>query len=587
MTVVVYHHGELRRIVRPQSSPTEDLVPTSVPFTMEEILPYVQSLLTRMCAMTGMGIRLDVTDQVQTASTDCRSVVHFNPEPFLQGWIEAGMGRGYHEVGHVLYDRLGTRLDPVRTSQDEAIGILLLERAKAEGGERRANLLNLVMDRRSDDLQMQEYPGNVSALHHRLGHLMPGEKIDAPTGVVATRLSGVSLACKDSVFVDFAYAIKKRTRPRHAIVKRCVQRIMRAIRRVNADRRPYAHLLTVTMEIEQMLLGHESSEQSRDQGRSSFMQFKTCMQQMKKAERGNTPSFAQMVAFRSLMAGMLKARRTRLMAGMSQMMQAVTSRKSAGHKASSADLQSIVVVPKNPEAYARLSPSVLQEGRRLREALRAFTIPVTRTIHGLTEGEFDLDALPAFVSGQSDVMKIELRQEEVDLAIAVLLDVSGSMSSHGAHEIAGALNEALHDGSKQIDSHLYAFNDVVYDCGPATLYNGIVGVKCENGTNETRGVKVAGAWLAAQKRRHRILLTICDGSPAHPDAVRRETEALLRQGIFPLRILVGVDVAPKTYPVELFFDSWNEFRQELNPVFLSVMRATRTKPLGCVLFLSS
>ncbi len=36
-----------------------------------------------------------------------------------------------------------------------------------------------------------------------------------------------------------------------------------------------------------------------------------------------------------------------------------------------------------------------------------------------------------------------------------------------------------------------------------------------------------------------------------------------------------VDVAPKTYPIELLFDNWSEFYRELEQLFVAIIRSAR------------
>lgn len=580
----VYQYGTLRTMRTRRSwkdgvqVDLSDLPDDHVLFTHDELAPFIDQLLTRMSAMVGVGIRLEVTHRVETASTDCRHVVHFNPEPFMEGHVEAGFGRGYHEVGHILYDRNGTALDPKRSALDAAYGTLLLERANAEGGERCANVLNLIMDRRSDDLQMKEFPGNANALRYRLPHLMPGERFNKQKREVEKRLNGTAIDCDRSVFVDFAYAIKKRTRPKHAVVRTCVQHTLRAIHRVNSGTRPYAHLLTVAMEVEQRLADAEPehAQPKADPKRLDSL-FQKIMRMMARAERGGKPSKAFTKAFREHMKGKLKVRRAKTLATLPATLKALVSHMKGGGRVAGTDesKKNIEVVPPNPTAYRTILVDVANEGRRLREILRMLSMPVSNVLRGLNQGEFDLEALPAFVSGQSDVMMIEQKQQKLDVAFALLLDVSGSMKGQNAHRIAVVFNEALLASGKEVSSHLFAFNDKVFDCGNATPNNGIVGIACGGGTNETFGVYVAGDWLAHERRRVKVLLTICDGAPADPEAVRKETLDLLKQGILPLRILVGVDVAPKTYPIELFFDSWSEFNQELAHLFQTVFQSAQ------------
>lgn len=556
-----------RQTRRPAPPPSP---PEQPPFSFEadEIEPFIDEVLTRMLCVAEHGIRLELVG-TGTASTDCRFVVYFNPEPFLRGQVEAGFGRGIHEAGHIRFDNTGTKRDRAGRYREVAAGAELLTRAHADGGEMLAHILNLIMDRRSDDRQANEFPGNASALYHRLGYLMPGPR---------SRLGGVSPECCASVLVDFAYAIKKRTRPRHAIVRKCVQIALRAIKRVNDDKRRYEHLLTASKIILDLLRKHFTSAEEEQSRFDEFMKALNRAIFGKKAD----PELAR--KFRVMMAQKLVLRRRRTLAQLPAQVRAVSGRSSGGRSsggkgagAGSADTQTTVKVPPNPNAYKAVLAKVSQQARFLRNALRMLSVPETHKLTGLTRGEFDIDALPILATGRSECMKIDFSELQLDLAIAFLLDASGSMSElHAATELAVAFNEATIPSTRSVDSRFFAFNDKVFDCGPAKPNNGIAGIECTGGTMEHWGVCAAGDWLASVRRRRKVLMTFCDGAPWNPKLVRNDVNALLLRGILPIRILVGVDVAPRTYPVELFFDSWEELNRELVPVFSTVIRAVRS-----------
>ena len=537
-------------------------------FSADEIEPYLDEMLARMVAVAQTGIQLVLTE-TGTASTDCRQSVRLNPEPFLFGKIEAGMGRGLHEVGHILYDQHGTARDLPRGSNDQAYGTALLAQATTDGGEVLAHILNLVMDRRSDDLGAKEFPGNANALYRRLGELLPGE-YKSSSGIIIRRPNGTSLTCNTSVFVDFVYAIKKRTRAKHAIVCRCVNLALRAIRRVNQNKRRYAHLLTVSKQILELLLQHITEQEKVEQ--EAFLVF---MVQLNQAIHGKKVDPEFVTAFRELMRQKLAGRRRKELAALAG--KAGSIRFGArGFGASGGEEKNVIQVGRDPEAYLDLVKKVGPQSRRIREIVRRLSVPEVRVQRDLLQGEFDIDALSRLVTGGSDCMKIDLHQRRLDAAIAFLLDVSGSMASHRSSvELAVAFNEGLIPSYRLIDSRYFAFNDRVYDCGNAQPNNGIAGVKCDGGTREHLGVHVAGTWLRQSRRSRRLLMTICDGAPSDIKKTRAEAYALLAAGILPIRILVGVHVAPQTYPVELFFGTWDELYHELAHVFETVVQAIR------------
>ncbi len=540
-------------------------------FSAKEIEPYLDEMLARMVAVAQTGIHLVLTT-AGTASTDCRQDVQLNPEPFLFGRIEAGMGRGMHETGHIRYDQHGTTQDLPRRSNEQAYGTALLSQANADGGEVLAHILNLVMDRRSDDLGAKEFPGNANALYRRLGDLLPGEYKN-PTGKIVRTVNGRSLACETSVFVDFTYAIKKRTRAKHAIVCKCVNLALRAIRRVNQNKRRYVHLLTASKEILELLRQHMTEQEKVEQTEQET--FRVFMVKLNQTIHGKhvDPKFAD--AFREFMCQKLAKQRRKELSSLASKIRSMPF-GARGIGASAGEPQHIVRVDRNPQAYLDIVRKVGHESRRIREIVRRLSVPEVRVQRDLIHGELDLDALSRLVTGGSDCMKIDLHQRRLDAAIAFLLDFSASMASHRSSlELGVSFNEGLIPFHRLIDSRYFAFNERVYDCGVAQPNNGIAGVNCDGGTLEHFGVRVAGNWLRQSRRSRRLLLTICDGAPSDIKKTKEEAYALLSAGILPIRILVGVHVAPKTYPIELFFDTWDELFTELAHVFETVVRAVR------------
>jgi len=553
--------------------------PVSLPeplFEQSDIEPFVDEMLARILAIVECGVRLELVVS-GTASTDCCSVINFNPEPFLSGHIEAGFGRGLHEAGHIRYDRNGTKKDNCRKTNDPSIGTALLIRAQNEGGEALANILNLLMDRRVDDKQAKEFPGNKNPIFRRLGHLLPGESKDSKTVEVIKSFNGTSFECETSVFVDFVYAIKKRTRPKHAIVCRCVNIALRAIRRVNAHKCRYKRLLTASKQILQLLRDNatpedKKREQETSESEQKFAQF---MQALQKAISGSRPDSKLVKLFRQMIANKLAVRRRKSLAILPN--QLATVSKKAGSGAGAGKALPVVKVPPNPVAYRPILSKVRSQVRGLSEVIQRLSVPEVHRFTGLTRGEFDTEALPVLATGRSDCMQIELREQRLDVGIAFLFDRSSSMLVlNAATELAVALNEAILPHRRFVESAFFAFHDQVFDCGLVQPNNGIAGVECAGGTQEELGIRVAGNWLQGIRRPRKLLITICDGAPANVAAVKKETDALLAHGILPMRILVGVDIAPRTYPIELFFDSWSELNKELVKVFTAVVLAART-----------
>jgi len=564
----LYAQKALANIVPKPDKPKPSV--SKMVFRPEDIEPFVEQAVLRAVTAAEKPIQLNLVGH-GTASTDCRNNINLNPDPFLRGKIEAGYGRIDHEVGHIRRDVKGTKKDRPRAPHELPIGIELINRAFKEGGEPLQNILNLVMDRRADDHQRRDFPGNASSNRRRMGDLLPGERwID---GEVVQQPNGRSLACKTSVFTDFVYACKKRTRPRHAIVRTCVQRVHRAIGRVNKDQRKYEELLVVSKEVLALLNEHATDLEKEKQA------FAQTMQQLFKAIFGEEADGKTQILFRQMMGRRLETQRRVNYHALPQVIRAISQKSKCAGQAphgpgGKSDEKNIITLAHDPVAYERISSLVRDQAQRLSRIIAKFSSPKTTTLHGLDRGEVDLDALPLLVSGYADCMKMDLHTRVLSMALSVLVDVSGSMEGRHASRIGTTFNNALMGHERVIDSDLNGFNDVVYACGPACRNNAVASLKCGGGTNEHFATRVAGQWLKAQRRERKILLTICDGGPSDPDKVKKEVDALMRFGIIPIRVLVGVDAVPKTHPIDLMFNVWEEFFVELEKLFEKLICAT-------------
>tara|TARA_Y100000031_G_scaffold14794_1_gene15667 strand:- start:251 stop:673 length:423 start_codon:yes stop_codon:yes gene_type:complete len=136
-------------------------------------------------------------------------------------------------------------------------------------------------------------------------------------------------------------------------------------------------------------------------------------------------------------------------------------------------------------------------------------------------------------------------------------------------------NEAVRPVPECIDAWFCAFDHDVYDCGRACPNNGIAKPMGGGWTSEAFALRHAAQPLGRSVRRRKVIVVVCDGGPTDLAACEQEVKILMQAGILPIRILVGVDYAPGTYPVELFFDNWTEFYRELGRTFGAIFRAAR------------
>lgn len=522
-------------------------------FNPDEITPYLVQLLPMMVAVACKPIRLELTSVEPTASTDCKSIVNFNPEPYLKGRIEAGNGRGLHEASHIAFSPRGAEL---------------IARAQKEGGERLGYLLNLIMDRRDDDLNCKRHRGYAMMVRRRLADLLPGP--------LESR-NGVDPSARKSVYMDFAYACKKRTRPHHKVVRECIGIVNREIKRANSMQRLDTRLLVAGKRVKKLLDKFEP-EISRDQD-DAFCSF---MFSLNQAIRGQRVSWQVRQAFRAALSRYHASNRKKALGNVAHAFKSLPTRAnlqtlSQFGGAGGERRGRVICVQPDHGAYASSLVRVRQYVPGLRRVISELALPCPRVLHGLDEGELDFDALAVLVTGGRDCMMREEEDLELDLAIAFLNDVSGSrdIDTRGI-DLGVAFNEALLLAPRSLEANFLAFHDDVFDCGPARPGNGIAGVKARGSTDEAFGLSVAGQILARSQRRRKLVFVACDGGPNDRHAVERECKTLMSAGILPIRLLIGVDASPKSYPVELFFGNYAELFKDLESLFRSLLFAARS-----------
>ncbi len=524
--------------------------PDELVFSPEEIMPYLLELLPMMAAVAGKPIRLELTSEVPTASTDCKAIVNFNPEPFLMGRVQSGQGRGLHEASHIAYS---------------PEGVELLTQAQEDGQERLVYILNLMMDRRDDDLNCRYHRGYARMVRRRLADLMPGPLESG---------NGASSEARTSVYIDFAYACKKHTRPRHRVVWRVMKIVKRAIKRVNDPKRPhnYGRLLTASKEVKKLLDLFEP-EPLMDPRLDRFVLF---MSALNRAIRGKQVSGAVRTAFRAALSRWHTANRKRTLQGVTRTFNGLPTR-ATGSGFGTTQVGRVYKVTPNPAAYAPSLARVRQWVAPLRRILFELALPEARVERGLDEGELDFDALSVLVTGGRNCMKREDEELKLDVAMCFVNDVSSSRGAgtHGT-DLGVAFNEALLHPPQGVESHFLAFHDDVFDCGAACPNNGIAGVQAAGSTNEASALREAGRVLAKSGRRRKLVFVACDGGPNDPRAVERECRGLMAAGILPVRLLIGVDAAPRSYPIELFFSDYAELFRDLHSLFRSLLAAARS-----------
>lgn len=254
----------------------------------------------------------------------------------------------------------------------------------------------------------------------------------------------------------------------------------------------------------------------------------------------------------------------------------------------------VVVVSAGPDARdagRKLQESVRREVSFLRARLRNkfLEAKAPRVMHGVKQGETlsERRLADTWVEVQSGIAPTRpdtrtVRRDKVSIAVAVVVDQSGSMSSRRTEAaraltaICAPLDEVgcpvlavgfrngydydTPDSSEQVDpSRPYHRTESIdidifksWDEPVRNCLGRFTKVKATGGTPMSDGIQFALQALSARKERHRILLVITDGDPdhGHSPVIRRQQRLAREAGI----ALVGVGIDYGCRSVETLYD---------------------------------
>lgn len=254
----------------------------------------------------------------------------------------------------------------------------------------------------------------------------------------------------------------------------------------------------------------------------------------------------------------------------------------------------VVVVSAGPDARdagRKLQESVRREVSFLRARLRNkfLEAKAPRVMHGVKQGETlsERRLADTWIEVQSGIAPTRpdtrtVHRDKVSIAVAVVVDQSGSMSSRKTEAaraltaICAPLDEVgcpvlavgfrngydydTPDSSEQVDpSRPYHRTESIdidifksWDEPVRNCLGRFTKVKANGGTPMCDGIQFALQALSARKERHRILLVITDGEPdyGHSPVIRRQQRLAREAGI----ALVGVGIDYGCRSVESLYD---------------------------------
>lgn len=222
-------------------------------------------------------------------------------------------------------------------------------------------------------------------------------------------------------------------------------------------------------------------------------------------------------------------------------------------------------------------------------------------IGGFETGRLDSRRFPAVLSGRSTVFKRKMDASDLDTAVTVLVDLSGSMSGSkmiAAAECAIALAEALERTSVSyevlgFDNQSYAwtgerpslkgFNRLealyihsykAFEQRLITRRQAMASLRYADGGNNTDGEALEWVWSRLRKRgeSRKVLLVLSDGYPAAATTdgdtqpfsrhLEKVVGQIAKEGCFVAGIGIQSDAVKKFYPVYAVVDNVSELGGE-------------------------
>jgi hypothetical protein len=466
-----------------------------------------------------------------TASTDAVSKVYFNPYPFELGLDDVGYGIGIHEAGHIV---------------NSPYAVPLLEQAGKAGGEALANILNILLDRKDDDLTARQNPGYAHYIWGRLDYLLPKK----PKQI------------KDAG-EDFIYACKKRVRAKTAAVAKCMTMVRRA--KLGSKSQPDT-ILRLAKKIMKELFAEPSGKELRQFARKmekekpdllsfllkqakklqpegkrrdhmvlvyvhqSMCSFVANVKKMRKLENGPELSNREQFAIIAMIDHM------ELTTQPDPIENGLRSRPRSRHEA---NLDIINVGPASV-IFDRYETSILGHIQDLQDTLQRLTEDRLTVIRGQDEGDVDMDDTVGIATEADDIHCQTYLDQIPTAAISLVLDVSGSTKGNALMQIKrlGVLFCSALDDQDKFEGEVWAFHSSFYFCGKAQRGNGLVTLEADHQTHQGEAMELAVSHLKDMDYERKLMIVICDGGPNSDELVKRANEKALQHGIEPILILV-------------------------------------------------
>lgn len=528
-------------------------------------------LLNDAVMLVGKPMRLVFDPTADTASTDCVGVVFISPAFFIRAdrpdLRRVGYGTLYHEAGHINHSPYGMKL---------------LGRARKEGGEFLAGIVNIMLDRKDDLLTARRATGFAEILRARLAYICTMQRRktfesrfpDLSPGEIGVMLRKVP--AKDA-YEDFFYAAKWHRAPRFKESHRAVHLLtQKRLLAMTPD-----DLLETAIKIRAILAESRPDEEQRSAERQFMMMVALATAISTGIDISNIdPDLLSAIS--KILKGHVARYRHSELRSLIRILQAAHLEYPGAISTGKTDKVPVVKVPqdsKYAQAYGRYRESVVDQVEPLVRKLRQIDTPSTFEIYGQDDGELDLSEVARIATGLNGYHKEEVVERDIDAEIHLAIDFSGSMQGEKveiAKRIGTVFNEAIMALNPSCIGRLWGYNsESIRDFGPPSSHSGFVQLEGSAGNSDTHMLIAVGNNLLRSQKRRKILLVLCDDGPDNVKEAKQISQQLAARGLPVVHLLVGVHATPQIFPVELLYTSMDECLAEFGTLIETIIKNLR------------
>ena len=123
------------------------------------------------------------------------------------------------------------------------------------------------------------------------------------------------------------------------------------------------------------------------------------------------------------------------------------------------------------------------------------------------------------------------------------------------------------------EGNIWAFSsEAIYNYGSPSRISSFVKIDGEAGNSDTHMLTIAAKKLRESKRKHKVLIMLCDDGPDDMKLAARISSELRQSGIIVIHMFIGVHGTPHIYPTELLFSTMEDCLNSFGDILETVVK---------------